>query len=148
MGMKKGREDVSGPWGISIRTSKKSIMKVIPREFIGEDVRDVLSRAKRFAKAIREKYEHRDDVVVEIISRSHAFPKPRDKKAGRNELWCPYCGKFRRFKRNQMIYIDGIEFVSETNRCIICQMSDTDYWVRTYNDTWPLRTPPQKKKKG
>lgn len=137
MTTRKRNDDVTGPWGISVRTPTKQIMKVIPREDPEETLKEVLDRAKVIAKAIRDKYNHRDDVVVEIISRSKAFPKPDTAQLRRGELWCPYCAKVRRFKKNIIIEIDGVSYPSDISRCIVCHMSETDYYVMDYNHLWP-----------
>lgn len=127
---------MSGPWAISIRTPKKSIMKVIPKEE-GESLKECLRRAKECAKALRQKYSHRDDIVIEIISRLKAFPKPTNIKMKKSELWCPYCAKPRRFKSGYLVEIDGISYISSDKRCVICGMSDNDFHVKTENHLWP-----------
>lgn len=126
----------SGPWGISIRTAKKSIMKVVPRKD-GESLKDCLQRAKKAARELKDKYSHRDDIIIEIISRKKAFEKPDDIVIKGNQLWCPYCRKPRRFKAGQEVEIDGITFVSDGRRCVVCGISDRDFYVRTYNHLWP-----------
>lgn len=126
----------SGPWGISIRTKKKTIMRVVPRRE-GESLKGCLDRTKRAAIRLKEKYRHRKDIIIEIISRRKAFPPPEDYTPRRNLLWCPYCRKPRQFKRGQLIEVDNISFISQDRRCVVCQMSDNDFYVRTYNNLWP-----------
>lgn len=130
------KNNPSGPWGISIRTSKKSIMKVVPQRE-GETLRSCLERTKKAVRKIKKKYAHRDDLIVEIISRRVAFKKPEDLRLKHNHLWCPYCRKARQFKTGQVVEIDGITYVSSERRCVVCQMSDNDYYVKTYNHLWP-----------
>lgn len=127
----------SGPWAISIRTPKKSVIKVIPRESPQETLNEVLTRTKHYAKAIREKYKHRDDVIVEIISRKHVFQPPTDLKLRSGHLWCPYCAKQRRFRKGMLLEFDSISYVSDARCCEICTISENDYYVKDFNGLWP-----------
>lgn len=145
--MTSNRDELSGPWAISVRTATKTILKIIPRE-PDEDLRDCLLRTKDTAKAIREKYKTRTDLVVEVISRSMAFPKPDKVRLGRGELWCPYCCKSRKFRKGELMKFDGIEFISDEPRCLICGMSTRDYYVIDFNGLWPRELTNIKAKKG
>lgn len=103
-------------WGVSIRSVKAQKMLIYEK----------FKKAKQVALAAKEKYASRPDVIIELISRSKAYPPPAKlKRQGR--LWCPYCCKLRAF------YWDT-QF--DLNRCPICGISDHDYYVRTYNNLW------------
>jgi hypothetical protein len=127
----------SGPWGVSIRTPNKSIMKVVTQHD-GESLKQCLERAKEMIRSIRIKYADRHDMVVELISRRKTFPKPKGLILKRNDLWCPYCVKPRQFKGNQLVQLDGISFISDYKRCVVCGISDNDYHVKTMNHLWPV----------
>lgn len=127
----------SGPWAISIRTPKKSIMKVVVQKE-NESLKRCLDRAKDAVKVLKEKYAGRTDIIIEIISRRRAFDKPEKVQVKANELWCPYCVKPRQFKKGQLVEIDGVSYLSDYRRCIICLMSDQDYYVQHYNHLWPV----------
>jgi len=126
----------SGPWGISVRTPKKKVMKVV-KQREGESLKGCLNRAKEAAKKLREKYANRSDIIIEIISRRKVFPPPDKLHMKRNEIWCPYCAKPRQFKKGQLVELDGISFISNYARCIVCGISDSDWYVKTYNNLWP-----------
>lgn len=126
----------SGPWAISIRTPNKSVMKVIPREYQKESLNSVLKRTKEYLKAIREKYSHRDDVIIEIISRSHAFEPPDGLHLTRDELWCSYCAKARKFKKGQLLDVDGVSYISDAKTCEVCSISNKDFHIRSHNNLW------------
>lgn len=130
----------SGPWAISIRTHNKAILKVIPREYDTEPLNSSLKRTKEYLKVIREKYSHRDDVIIEIISRSHAFEPPADLHlhVGRDQLWCSYCAKVRKFKKGQ-VECDGVSYMSDAKICEICGMSDRDFYIKSHNKLWGVR---------
>ena len=128
--------NLSGPWGISIRSPKQSIMRVMPQEE-GESLKESLDRVKTIVRALRDKYlREGKDVVVEIISRRKAFKKPDNVVIKPGYLWCPYCSKPRHFKRGQTIFVDTFEYESDYRRCVICGMSDHDYYVRHENHLW------------
>jgi hypothetical protein len=104
-------------------------MVIFPREE-GETIKDVLVRAKAYAKAVQKKYPQ---ATVELISRLHAFA-PSAKleerlygKASRgdfsNPLWCPYCAKLRNF------YDDGEGYKC----CEVCHITDHEFHVVKYN---------------
>ena len=132
---KSKHESPSGPWGISVITPKKKIMKVVERRE-GESLKGCLERAKKAARTLREKYAGRDDITIGVVSRLKAFPMPDKVKLKRNQMWCPYCVKPREFKKGQLVEHDGISFLSDYRRCVVCGMSDNDFYVKTYNHLW------------
>lgn len=84
--------------------------------------------AKEIALKAKEKYAHRSDVNVYLISCTKAFAPPDNwRSRTRKHLWCPYCGTERRFKDNK---------VWGTKQCPVCGITSSDYWVKHYNHMW------------
>lgn len=71
-------------------------------------------------KKIKEKVP---TATVDIISLNVPF-KPKGESPHKNWYWCPYCNKWRPF-----IYNDSFG----QNKCIICGISDLDFYVKKYN---------------
>ncbi len=107
-------------WGISVRNTKS-------HEIIHFPVRENESREANF-KRVKEYYfklkKKNPNCTVELISRNQAFPPKTETKPKRGYMYCPYCRKERRFIRNEEL---------DVKNCIICNMSDSDYWVRKFN---------------
>ncbi|MCW2278752.1 hypothetical protein [Heliophilum fasciatum] len=49
------------------------------------------------------------------------------KKKRKGDLWCPYCGEWRNFKKDNW---------TGYKRCPDCGMSDHDFHVKTINHLW------------
>lgn len=82
--------------------------------------------AIRYCIRMRVKFAHRDDVKVEVISCLKAY-KPKGEKTRKDTWWCPYCRKYRRF------YHDGYIGIK---KCPVCQIGESDFYVKTYNKLW------------
>lgn len=109
-------------WMISVRNHRTSRrFMVVGQE--GEKPTEVYRKAKQAAQEITDKLRGQI-VTVEIISRTHAFKPPVDKKAPKNHWWCPYCRKFRIFMWDRRL---------EVKRCPICGITDHDFYVKKYN---------------
>lgn len=109
-------------WMISVRTHYTSKQYIFTGKE-GEKPAEVYRKVKQVAGQILDKLKGQI-VTVEIISRTHAFKPPVDKKAPKNHWWCPYCRKFRIFMWNRKL---------ETKRCPICGITDHDFYVKKYN---------------
>jgi hypothetical protein len=120
-------------WAVSIRSPKAS--KLI--------IRYKLSEAKELTKKAKEKYRNRPDVQVDLISRTKAFAPPQDFRPRGKRYWCPYCAKERMFRPDNS---------RDAKVCMVCGISDRDFYVRTYNHLWPsmasLEKKAKKQKKG
>lgn len=104
-------------WGVIVYSPQ------VRKEVILED----LDRAKALVIAAREKYRDRPEVQAELISRTKAFPPPKDFEINRKRWWCPYCRKVRIFQQDPKI---------DKLRCPICGISESDFYVRKYNHLW------------
>lgn len=110
-------------WVISVRagTQRKDIVIFSTEK---EGPIETYRRVKKKAKQIGEKLEGR--ATVDIISRLVPF-KPRGYKPFNSWLWCPYCGKWRVFNYDDYLGVD---------KCSICNISTSDFYVKTYNGLW------------
>ncbi len=91
-------------------------------------------------KAALERYP---EALCGVVSLKEAFPIPindsdidgdiknkrknKKKNKGGKELWCPYCIDYKTFSLDRNLDI---------LRCILCGMSESDFYVRMYNRTW------------
>ena len=82
--------------------------------------------ARKFFKEAKARFPQ---APLFLISLTTAIPPTEDfysKK--RNGLWCPYCGEERKFITDSHLYL---------KRCSICGISEHDFYVRSFNGTWP-----------
>lgn len=93
---------------------------------------DDLESAMAFYKERRATGEE-----THLVSANKAFPpykpghKRYEERPSSKYLWCPYCIKWRAFVFTAL-RMDGI-LGEPRNRCPICTIPITDYWVRKYN---------------
>ncbi len=52
------------------------------------------------------------------------MPNP-DTPSKKGQLWCPYCGRYRRFVKQE-----GYK------KCELCGISTESFWVKKYNKLW------------
>ena len=81
---------------------------------------------KKLYKMAKAKYED-TPIKVFISTRSNPRRPPKDLKLPPGKLWCPYCNRPRRFKYDDWFGV---------NKCQICGISDDDFYVKGYNNTW------------
>jgi len=70
------------------------------------------------------------DARVHLAEHLHPIPVDYDLPRSMSSLWCPYCGRWRNFKRIRKIS-------KRATFCSVCGISDRDYNVKTQNDLWP-----------
>lgn len=84
--------------------------------------------AKQYMDKLKEKFKGKD-VGIYLVSSLKAYT-PEEcgidirRTIKRLTLWCPYCRDKREFKTSGY---DGY------NRCVICGISDSDYYVKRIN---------------
>jgi hypothetical protein len=73
------------------------------------------------------------------------YKKPdKSKKKRKGQLWCPYCGEWRYFKLfRPLIHFKPLR--STYRRCVGCNISEEDFWVKTVNKLWGMGVAPRKK---
>ena len=103
-------------WGVVVKIRSKREFKKFPTK---EEA------INYYAKAIQLEEKDRR-IKVGLVSLVDPIPVAKDKKGKDGELWCPYCGEYRKFKSN-----DGYR------RCEMCGVSEESFWVKTYNKLWP-----------
>lgn len=62
-----------------------------------------------------------------LISLNFPIFPPKDVKPVRSQLWCPYCGTHRIYRKHP---------VYDTPSCIICGISTDDFHVKGTNGLW------------
>lgn len=67
-------------------------------------------------------------VRIGVVSCLIPFPLNPEKKKpkGKNVLWCPYCGEFRDYIKNDRDYM----------ACEFCHVSDAEFYVVKMNNLW------------
>lgn len=94
-----------------------------------------LKKAKRFRKLVKEcGHAHIAKVCLVDDSEIKAPEKGLERIPG--HLWCPYCGKQRQFKGNYR----GDDY----QWCEVCQISDSDFHVKSINSLWTSRVAPDR----
>jgi rubrerythrin len=83
--------------------------------------------AEDYMERMQKLFEHRTDIVIELISLTKAFPPDENQKKRKGLWWCPYCGKYRKFKHNSNLNL---------KICPICGIGERDFYVRSYNNLW------------
>lgn len=74
-------------------------------------------------KKLREFWENRPEgASFHTVDCLVASPPPEDHN--RNLTWCAYCSESRNFVKN---------FEHDTYNCLICGVSDSDYYIRKFN---------------
>jgi Pyruvate/2-oxoacid:ferredoxin oxidoreductase delta subunit len=68
-------------------------------------------------------------------------------KHTKKQMWCPYCGEWRRFQAKKTTHMDGTKSIGY-KRCTGCSISDQDYWVKHVNKKWEISLKPTGKGKG
>lgn len=117
-------------WWISVRSgNNRRDFEFTQRS--DETPQDAYRRVKSNADKISNQLEGK--ATVDIISRSVAF-KPKGDKPYRSWYWCPYCNKWRPFSYDPWL---------EVNRCSICGISDSDFYVRRYNSLFGSLSDPR-----
>ncbi len=82
--------------------------------------------ARKFFKEAKARFPQ---APLFLISLTTAIPPTEDfysKK--RKGLWCPCCGEERKFITDSRL---------DLKRCSICGISERDFYVRSFNGTWP-----------
>jgi len=72
-----------------------------------------------WSEKIKTKYP---TLKVHVYSCLQATEPPTDGQAKKNQLWCPYCVEYRKFKH------DGTRLV-----CPVCEVSTEDFYTKRYN---------------
>lgn len=83
--------------------------------------KDTYRRAKMKVDEVINKTHGK--AIVSLISLSVAF-KPKGNKPHKGWLWCPCCNSWRVFRYNDELGV---------NKCVVCGISDQDYYVKRYN---------------
>lgn len=93
-------------------------------------VKESLKEASAFRKTLREKGVTGD---IHLISRARAYP-PQEKSGPRpkGHLWCPYCVRYRVFRRMTVKRKD-FDYADDETVCTICLIPIENYHVRLHN---------------
>ena len=110
-------------WLISVRQGTKQKDLMIETEG-DETPQETYKRARNKVTKIEQLLQGQGKVY--LISRTVAF-KPKGEKPHKHRYWCPYCNSWRIFLWDETFCL---------NRCSICGISDSDYYVRKYNGLW------------
>jgi glutaredoxin len=109
-------------WKIIIRSSgNKKILR-----FMGKSEHtnmQVYEKAKAYAKELRAA-DTTGRQSIELVSGTKAYGPKKDTVVPKNHLWCPFCVKARIFLEDNSL---GVK------RCIVCGISDSDFYVKKYN---------------
>jgi hypothetical protein len=74
---------------------------------------------------IRERFQKVNLEIYDVdIKDAHLPPGDIDKPKG--TYWCPFCQSFQKFKAAEGGYL----------HCPICGISDSEYYVKRYNNLW------------
>ena len=101
-------------WGVIIRSKEQAQTKKFKTY---EEAAEYYNKAL----PLLEQY----NILLGVVSLREPIPPDEEKEPKRGQLWCPYCGEYRRFVNKE-----GYK------RCPICYMTTESFWVKTYNDLW------------
>jgi hypothetical protein len=90
--------------------------KRMHKTFTDMEVRDL----KEYWERVKKRYKGGKFFTVRNSSRTVPPVVLKDKK----KVWCPYCAAERRFPLDEFVNV---------NRCTVCGVSITEYWVRAFN---------------
>lgn len=93
---------------------------LVRKEGINERFEDE-GKARTYYEKCKEKYK-------KVVLATTDIKEPEGKgKIG--QLWCPYCGEWRKFKDN------GIKGIIV---CDWCGISDNDFYIKKFNRLWGI----------
>lgn len=102
-------------WGVIIRS--KNGNREYKKFKTKQEAEDYFSKAT----LLLEGY----NVKIGLVSTVDPIPIDENKTKKRGQLWCPYCGEYKRF-----VIKEGYK------RCGLCYVSTESFWVKKYNNLW------------